>query len=147
MCVATVPTGAEGVALYCVYAEGVRLFAASHRAGEVIRNHRENFHRERSERAKRLFIIKFRQRQTRRQFHDLPAKGVGRVLYQVNYELEGFRKGDIVRVKGKWVKQINSIYSNGYLAFARVKGEPSVAKPKDCQLLQRGQTMIWEKAV
>ena len=139
LCVATVPTGAEGVALYCVHAEGVRLFAASHRehrAGEVIRNHRENF-----------YTIKFRQRQTRRQFHDLPAKGVGRALYQVNYEWEGFRKGDIVRVKGKWVKQINSIYSNGYLAFARVKGEPSVAKPKDCQLLQRGQTMIWEKAV
>ena len=104
--------------------------------GEVIRNHRKNF-----------YTIKFRQRQTRRQFHDLPAKGVGRAKYQVNCELEGFRKGDIVRVKGEWVKQINSIYSNGYLAFARVKGEPSAAKPKDCQLLQKGQTVIWEKVV
>ena len=104
--------------------------------GEVIRNHHKNFYR-----------IKFRQRQTRRQFHDLPLTGVGRVRYQVNASLEGFRKGDIVRVKGKWIKQINSIYSNGYLAFARVKGEPSAAKPKDCQLLQKGQTVIWEKVV
>ena len=101
-----------------------------------VTHHQENF-----------YTIKFRQRQTRRQFHDLPQKGVGRVRYQVNAELEGFRKGDIVRVKGKWIKQINSIYSNGYLAFARVKGEPSAAKPKDCQLLQKGQTMIWEKVV
>ena len=101
---------------------------------ETFREDRENF-----------YIIKFRQRQTRRQFHDLPAKGVGRVRYQVNAELEGFRKGDIVRIKGKWIKQINSIYSNGYFAFARIKGEPTVAKPKDCQLLKRGQTVIWEK--
>ena len=127
LCVATVPTGAEGVALYCVQ---------SHRAGEVIPHHRENF-----------YTIKFRPRQTRRQFRDLPAKGIGRVRYQVNAELEGFRKGDIVRVKGKWVKQINSIYSTGYLAFARFPGDPSCAKPKDCQLLKREQTVIWEKAV
>ncbi len=122
------------------------LCVATLETGEVILLNRENF-----------YIIKFRPRQTRRQFHDLPAKGIGRVRYQVNAvseangrsgtsELEGFRKGDIVRVKGKWVKQINSIYSNGYLAFARVKSEPSCAKPKDCQLLKRGQTVIWEKA-
>jgi len=86
----------------------------------VISNHHDNF-----------YTIKFRQRQTRRQFHDLPKKGVGRAKYQVNAELEGFRKGDIVRIKGKWVKQINSIYSSGYLAFARVEGEPNAAKPKD----------------
>ena len=104
--------------------------------GEVITVSRENFYK-----------INFRPRQTRRQYHDLPRKGVGRVRYQVNCELEGFRKGDIVRVKGKWVKQINSIYSNGYLAFARVDGEPTAAKPKDCKLLKRGQTVIWEKAV
>jgi len=113
--------------------------------GEIIAHSRENF-----------YLIKFRQRQTRRQYHDLPRKGKGRVRYQVNMELSGFRKGDIVRVKGKWIKQINSIYSNGYLAFARneverrsgfsrVEGEPGSAKPKDCQLLQRGQTVIWEK--
>jgi len=104
--------------------------------GEVTEHHRENF-----------YIIKFRPRQSRRQFHDLPKKGVGRVRYQVKKELSGFRKGDIVRVKGKWVKQINSIYSNGYLAFARISGEPNAAKPKDCQLLQRGQTVTWEKYV
>ena len=94
-----------------------------------------------------FYIIKFRPRQTRRQFHDLPRKGIGRVRYQVNTESEGFRKGDIVRVKGKWVKQINSIYSNGYLAFARISGEPNAAKPKDLKLLKRGQTVIWEKSV
>ncbi len=103
---------------------------------EVIPHNRKNF-----------YTIKFRSRQTRRQYHDLPRQGKGRVRYQVNAELDGFRKGDIVRVKGKWVKQINSIYSNGRLAFARVKGEPSSAKPKDCELLQRGQTVIWEKSV
>ena len=65
--------------------------------------------------------------------------------YQVNEELAGLRKGDVVRVKGRFVKQINSIYSNGYLAFKRVKGESSQARPQDCQLLQRGQTILWEK--
>ena len=94
-----------------------------------------------------FYLIKFRPRQTRRQFHNLPRKGVGRVRYQVNAQLSGFRKGDIVKVKGKWIKQINSIYSNGYLAFARVKGEPSCAKPKDLKLLQRGQTIVWEKSI
>ena len=96
--------------------------------------------------SKNFYLVKFRPKQTRRQYHDLPRKGKGRVRYQVNANLDGFRKGDIVKVKGKWVKQINSIYSNGYIAFARVKGEPNCAKPKDCQLLQREQTMIWEKA-
>jgi len=96
---------------------------------------------------KNFYQINFRPRQTRRQYHDLPRKGVGRQRYQVNAELDGFRKGDIVRVKGKWVKQINSIYSNGYLAFARAKGSPNCAKPKDLRLLKRGQTVIWEKSV
>ena len=112
------------------------LCVATLETGEVIPPNRENF-----------YIIKFRPRQTRRQFHDLPRKGVGRVRYQVNTQSFGFRKGDIVRVKGKWVKQINSIYSNGYLAFARISGEPNAAKPKDLKLLQRGQTVIWERAV
>ena len=49
------------------------------------------------------------------------------MLYQVSAELGGFRKGDLVRVKDKWVKQVNSIYSVGSLAFVRVKGEPSSA--------------------
>jgi 5-methylcytosine-specific restriction endonuclease McrA len=102
--------------------------------GEIVPLSRENF-----------YSIRFRLRQTRRQYHDLPRKGKGRVLYQVNSELEGFRKGDVVRVKGKWVKQINSIYSGGRLAFARVKGEPASARPCDCQLLRRGQTIIWKE--
>ena len=110
------------------------LCVATLETGEVISTNRENF-----------YIIKFRPRQTRRQYYDLPRKGIGRVRYQVNAYLDGFCKGDIVHVKGKWIKQINSIYSNGYLAFARVKSEPSAAKPKDCKLLQRGQTVIWEK--
>jgi hypothetical protein len=98
--------------------------------------HRENF-----------YTIKFRPRQTRRRYHDLPQKGKGRVPYQVNAELDGFRKGDLVRVKDKWTKQINSIYSNGRLAFARVKGEPGSAIPENCQLLFRGQTVVWNYSV
>ena len=90
-----------------------------------------------------IYQISFRPRQTRRQFHDLPRKGTGRVRYQVNEELAGFRKGDVVRVKGRWVKQINSIYSDGYVAFKRVKGEPSKARPRDCRLLECGRTVVW----
>jgi len=101
---------------------------------EVIGLSRDNF-----------YFVRFRPRQTRRQYHDLPQRGRGRVPYQVNKELEGFRKGDMVRVKKKWVKQINSIYSGGRLAFARVKGEPASALPRDCQLLKRGQTIIWKQ--
>jgi hypothetical protein len=112
------------------------LCVATLETGEVIPHDRKNF-----------YIIKFRPRQTRRQYHDLPRKGKGRVRYQVNASLDGFRKGDVVLVKGKWVKQINSIYSNGYLAFTRVAGEPNSAQPKYCQLLVRGQTVIWQKAV
>lgn len=92
-----------------------------------------------------VYRIVFRPRQTRRRYHDLPRKGQGRVKYQVNEELAGFRKGDMVRVKGRSVKQINSIYSNGYLAFKRVKGEPFQARPGDCQLLERGRTIVWER--
>ena len=92
-----------------------------------------------------VYRIGFRPRQTRRQYHDLPRKGQGRVRYQVNEALAGFRKGDVVRVKQRWVKQVNSIYSTGYLAFKRVKGEPAQAKPHDCQLLERGRTVLWQK--
>ncbi len=93
-----------------------------------------------------VYRIGLRPRQTRRQYHDLPRKGQGRVKYQVNEELAGFRKGDIVRVKDQFVKQINSIYSNGYLAFGRVKGEPFQARPHDCRLLERGRTAVWERS-
>src|SRR6266852_6605092 len=94
-----------------------------------------------------LYRIGFRPRQTRKQYQSLPQKGKGRVRYQVNEELEGFHKGDIVRVKGCYVKQINSIYSDGRLAFKRVKGEPPSALPRDCQLLERERTIIWENVL
>lgn len=102
--------------------------------GEIVPYHRDNF-----------YDVRFRARQTRRQYYDMPKKGKGRVRYQVNEELGGFHKGDIVKVKGRWIKQINSIYSTGYLAFPRIKGEPSVAQPKDCQLLQKSPTILWNK--
>jgi hypothetical protein len=76
-----------------------------------------------------VYAISFRPRQTRKQFHSLPRKGKGRVRYQVNEELDGFHKGDLVLVKGQFVKRINSIYSDGYLAFPRIKGEPNRARP------------------
>ena len=102
--------------------------------GELIPYNRDNF-----------YAIGFRASQTRRQYFDLPQKGKGRVLYQVNDELEEFCKGDIVKVKGRWVKQINSIYSNGYLAFPRIENEPAVALPKNCQLLQKVSTVLWNE--
>jgi hypothetical protein len=92
-----------------------------------------------------IYRIGFRPRQTRKQYHSLPQKGKGRVRYQVNAELEGFQKGDIVLVKGRYVKQINAIYSEGRLAFKRVKGEPPSALPKDCRLLERERTILWER--
>jgi len=67
------------------------------------------------------------------------------VRYQRYEELEGLRKGDVVLVKGRWVKQVNAIYGAGRLAFKRVKGEPANAKPQECSLLERGQTIVWEK--
>jgi hypothetical protein len=77
--------------------------------------------------------------------HHTPSKGQGCVRYQVHEELEGFHKGDIVQVKGRRVKQINALYSDGRLAFERVKGEPSTARPKDCQLLERNRTVVWQQ--
>jgi hypothetical protein len=110
------------------------LCLATYDTGELVLYDREHF-----------YTVSFRPRRMRRQYHDLPRKGQGRVKYQVNEELEGFRKGDIVRVKDKYIKQINSIYSNGYLAFKRVKGEPNQARPHDCQMLERGRTILWER--
>lgn len=92
-----------------------------------------------------IYRIGFRPKQTRRQYHDLPRKGQGRVRYQRYEELAGFRKGDLVRVKEKYTKQVNAIYAEGRLAFKRVKGHPPSALPKDCRLLERGKTIIWEK--
>ncbi|HZR44353.1 MAG TPA: RNA-guided endonuclease IscB [Ktedonobacteraceae bacterium] len=109
------------------------LCIATYDSGESIPYNQEHFYQ-----------IAFRPRRTRRQYHDLPRKGQGRVQYQVNEELEGFHKGDVVRVKRRWIKQVNSIYSSGYLAFKRVKGEPCVARPQDCQLLERVCTVLWQ---
>jgi len=92
-----------------------------------------------------VYAIGFRPRQTRKQYHSLPQKGHGRVRYQRYEERGGLRKGDIVRVKGKWIKQVNAIYADGRVAFKRIKGEPPSALPRDCQLLEREQTIIWEK--
>src|SRR6266567_5891639 len=92
-----------------------------------------------------VYSIRFRPRQTRKRFHSLAQKGKGRVRYQIYEELKGFRKGDIVLVKKKWVKQVNAIYAEGRLAFRRVKGEPANARPEDCRLLEREQTILWEK--
>jgi hypothetical protein len=111
------------------------LCIAMYDTGEMVPYNREHF-----------YVLSFRPRRTRRQYHDLPRKGQGRVRYQVNDELAGFRKGDVVRVKGRYRKQVNAIYSEGRLAFKRIKGEPANAKPEDCQLLERGRTMLWEKA-
>jgi RRXRR protein/HNH endonuclease len=91
-----------------------------------------------------IYSIRFRPRQTRKQFHSLPKRGKGRVRYQMYEELKGFKKGDIVLVKKMWVKQVNAIYAEGRLAFQRVKGEPANAKPEDCHLLEREQTLVWE---
>ena len=110
------------------------LCVATMLTGEIVPYHRDNF-----------YAIKFRARQTRRRYYDLPRKGEGRVLYQVNEELDGFHKGDVVKVKGRWVKQIWSIYSNGRLAFPRVKNEPPSALPRDCQLLQKTPTILWNR--
>ncbi len=110
------------------------LCIATYETGEMVPYDREHFYQ-----------VTFRPRRTRRRYHDLPRKGQGRARYQANEQLDGFRKGDIVRVKGKYIKQINAIYSKGRLAFKRVKGEPPSALPKDCQLLERGSTILWEK--
>lgn len=112
------------------------LCIATYHTGEVVAEPQSN-----------VYLIRFRPRQTRKQFHSLAQKGKGRVRYQVYEELKGFRKGDIVLVKNTWVKQVNAIYVEGRLAFKRVKGEPANARPEDCRLLEREQTMVWEKVV
>ena len=87
-----------------------------------------------------LYFITFRPRQIRRKYHVLPQKGKGRVLYQRNESIKGFQKGDIVLVKG-FIKQVNSIYSTGTLAFRRVLGEPYASVPKNCRLLEKNKTI------
>jgi hypothetical protein len=114
--------------------DGDALCIATLQTGDVVPFHREAF-----------WTVTFRPRRTRRQYHSLPVKGKGRVRYQVNAELDGFRKGDLVLVKGTWLKQVNSIYSTGRLAFRRVAGEPSSARTCDCRLLEKQRTIVWNK--
>jgi hypothetical protein len=109
------------------------LCVATLRDGEVIKYHEGNQYR-----------VSFRAKQTRKRYWTQPKKGKGRVRYQVNEELEGFRKGDLVEVEG-CLKQVNSIYSNGVLAFPRVKGEPSSASPKKCKLVEKCKTIGWKQ--
>ena len=52
---------------------------------------------------------------------------------------------DLVLVKGTWLKQVNSIYSTGRLAFRRIAGEPSSARTHDCRLLEKQRTIVWNK--
>ena len=91
-----------------------------------------------------LFNVNFLPRQTRKRYYSCSQKGKGRVKYQVNEELGGFRKGDIVLVREKWKKRIKSIYSAGYLAFPRIKGEPYSSTPKQCRLLEKAKTMMFD---
>jgi hypothetical protein len=132
--------GSTTTGIVCV-GNGKALLAASvhHRQDVKAKMDARRAHRK-SRRARQWY----RPRQTRKQYQSLPQKGKGRVRYQVNEEREGFHKGDIVRVKGCYVKQINSIYSDGRLAFKRVEGEPAAALPKDCQVLERERTIMWE---
>ena len=99
--------------------------------GEIIPYNRDNF-----------YNINFRAVQTRRQYHDLPRKVKGRIKYQVNKELQGFRKGDLVLVKGKWLKQINSIRSTNYLKFKKILNEPGEVNPKFCRLIENNISII-----
>jgi len=92
------------------------------------------------------YEINFRPKQTRRQYFDLPKKRKGRVKYQVNLELEGFRKGDIVFFNGK-ERQINSIHSIGRLAFAKDNGKQISCKPSKCKLLEKQKTIIFNKRI
>ena len=104
--------------------------------GDLVPYDRENF-----------YTVSFRPRRTRQQYHALPRKGQGRVRYQVNVQLEGFRKGDVVRVKGKHIKQINSMYSNGYLAFPRVKGAPiKTAEPRTVTCLNVNKRLYGKRS-
>lgn len=100
--------------------------------GEIVEPDQDNF-----------YTVSFLPRQTRKQYYSLSQKGKGRVKYQVNEELKGFKKGDIVRVKGRREKRITAIYSTGYLAFPRVKGEPSTANPRYCRLINKQKTVMF----
>jgi hypothetical protein len=114
--------------------DGDALCIATLQTGDVVPFSRDCF-----------WSVLFRPRRTRRQYRSLPVKGTGRVRYQVNEEMDGFHKGDLVLVKGTWIKQVNSIYSTGRLAFRRVAGEPPSVLPRDCRLLEKQRAIVWKK--
>ena len=89
------------------------------------------------------FDVSFRATQNRKQYYSCPKKGKGRVRYQVNNELEGFRKGDIVLVKDKLEKRIRAINSNGSLVFPYIKGEYAMIIPSHCRLLEKSKTIMF----
>jgi hypothetical protein len=100
---------------------------------EVVPYDRDNF-----------YNISFRARQNRRQYHILPRKGKGRVKYQVNEELEGFHKGDIVKVREKHIRRIKAIFSDRRFEF--YESSPKHSIPKYCKLLQKSPTVVWGNA-
>lgn len=102
---------------------------ASLRNKEVIWYSKDNF-----------YNINFRASQNRKHYYMLPRKGKGRVKYQVNKDLHGFRKGDLVLVKS-YEKIVQSIYSTGLLFLGRIKNEPTVSTPKKCKLLTKAHTI------
>jgi 5-methylcytosine-specific restriction endonuclease McrA len=111
------------------------LCIATLRTGEVIEYHKEN-----------QYQINFRAKQTRKRYFTQPKKGKGRVKCQVNKELCGFQKGDTIETRG-FLKVVNSIYSNGMLAFTRIKGEPGTASPNNCKLIEKSSTIKWKQIV
>jgi len=110
------------------------LCIATLKTGEVIEYHDQN-----------QYQINFRAEQNRKQYITLPKKGKGRVKYQVNKELGGFHKGDLVEVRGH-LKRIRSLTGRGYLEFPHVKGEPSSSLPKKCRLVEKCSTIGWKTA-
>ena len=108
------------------------LCIATLQKNEIVDYNKDNF-----------YNIHFRAKQTRRKYLDQPKKGIGRKKYQVNKELDGFFKGDIVLVRDKFLKQVDSILSNGVLAFKRVIGEPTASVTRKCRLIEKRPTLIF----
>ena len=90
-----------------------------------------------------FYSVVFRAVKNRRQYFDQPKKGKGRVKFQVNEELEGFKKGDLVLVREKYLKQINSIFSVGRFSFTRGKDKVRTATPKFCRLIESAPSMVF----
>ncbi len=107
------------------------LCVATLQDGEVVQYNRDNF-----------YNINFRAKQTRRQYYDSPRKVIGRVKYQVNKELDGFKKGDLVLVKG-FLRQVRSISSNGRLIFKRIRGVTYAITSKKCKLIEHCPTLAF----